>query len=218
MESKSSLNRSIDSASKHYSSMFSLPSFKKALLAIAAVCIIVGLSTFFVSSKYGLIGSFAFGVSLFALTIAADLIITQLLLRRDLIYSLRRTLVLSLVGWLFWLIFILIGLALSFPFGSLIWVKLCLVGYAAVITLRAVVFIATSSAATWKSLTAVLINPVFCIVAFVVFWNGIPAPNLIQISPLLIIFPAVACGAVFVFISSLERSGQNLFNTFFAAV
>jgi hypothetical protein len=90
-----------------------------------------------------LIGSFLFGISLFALTIAADLIITQLLLRRDQIFSLRRTLVLSLVGWVFWLIFILIGLALTFPFGALIWVKLCLVGYATVVTLRAVVFAAT---------------------------------------------------------------------------
>ena len=209
MESKSSLNRSIDGASKHYSSMFSLPSFKKALLAIAAECVIAGLSTFFVSSRYGLVGSFAFGISLFALTLAADLIITQLLLRRDLIYSLRRTLALSLVGWLFWLIFILIGLALRFPFGSLIWVKLCLVGYAAVVTLRAVVFIATSSAATWKKLTSVLINPILCIVAFAVFWTGIPAVNLIQISPLLVIFPAVACAAVFVFMSSLERLGKT---------
>ena len=189
--------------------MFSLPSFKTALVAVAAICIIVGLSTFFVSSKDELLGSFAFGISLFALTVAADLIITQLLLRRDLIFSLRRTLVLSLVGWVFWLIFILIGVALSFPFGSLIWVKLCLVGYAAVVTLRTVVFIATSSAATWKNLTAVLINPVLCIVAFVVFWSSIPAINLIQISPLIIIFPVVACVAVFVFMSSLERLGKT---------
>jgi len=209
MESQNQLNRSIDSASKHYSSMFSLPSFKKALLAVAAICIIIGFSTFFVTSKNGLIGSFLFGISLFALTIAADLIITQLLLRRDQIFSLRRTLVLSLVGWVFWLIFILIGLALTFPFGALIWVKLCLVGYATVVTLRAVVFAATSSAATWKNLTAILINPLLCIVAFVVFWNSIPAINLIQISPLLVIFPAVACGAVFLFISSLERLGKT---------
>ena len=209
MESKSQLNRSIDSASKHYSSMFSLPSFKKAILAVAAVCIVAGVSAFFVSSRYGLIGSFAFGVSLFALTIAADLIITQLLLRRDLIFSLRRTLVLSLVGWGFWLVFMLFGLALSFPLGSLIWVKLCLVGYAAVITLRAVVFIATSSAATWKKLTAVLVNPILCIGAFVVFWFGIPAVNLLQLSPLIVLFPVVACATAFVFMASLGRLGKT---------
>ena len=209
MESKSQLNRSIDSASKHYSSMFSLPSFKKALLTLAAVCIVAGVSAFFVSSKYGLIGSFAFGVSLFALTISADLIITQLLLRRDLIFSLRRTLVLSLVGWGIWLFFMLLGLALSFPLGSLIWVKLCLVGYAAVVTLRAVVFIATSSSATWKNLMVVLINPILCIVAFVVFWSGIPDIKLLQLSPLIIVFPVVACAAVFIFMASLERLGKT---------
>ncbi|MGD0643569.1 MAG: DUF2070 family protein [Candidatus Bathyarchaeia archaeon] len=210
MESQSQLNRSIDSASKHYSSMFSLPSFKKAILALAALCIIAGLSAFFVSSTYGLIGTLSFGISLFALTLAADFIITQLLLGRDLIYSLRRTLALSVVGWLLWLIFVLIGVALSFPFGALTWVKLCLVGYAAVITLRGVVFIATSSAATWRKLASVLLNPIFCIVAFVIFWAGIPAVNLIQISPLLVLFPVVACAAVFVFLSSLERLGRKV--------
>ena len=210
MGSQSQLNRSIDNASKHYSSMFSLPSLKTAILLLAAVCIIAGFSTFFVSSTYGLIGVLVFGISLFALTVVADLIITQSLLRQDPIYSLRRTLTLSLVGWLVWLIFMIIGLLLSFPFGSLIWVKLCLVGYAAVITLRAVVFIATLSAATWRKLASVLLNPILCILAFVIFWAGIPAVNLVQILPLLVLFPVVACAAGFVFMSTLERLGRKV--------
>jgi putative membrane protein len=83
------------------------------------------------------------------------------------------------------------------------------VGYAAVITLRAVVFIATSSAAAWRKLSSVLLNPILCIVAFIIFWAGIPTVNLIQISPLLVLFPVVACAAVFVFLSSLERLGRS---------
>ena len=42
-----SLNQSMDKALKHYASLFFLPSFKKALAAVAVLCIgIVGLSTF----------------------------------------------------------------------------------------------------------------------------------------------------------------------------
>jgi len=103
----------------------------------------------------------------------------------------------------------LLGLGLSFSFGSLIWVKLCLVGYAVVVTLRAVVFIATSSSATWKNLTAVLINPVLYVLVFVGFWSGIPAINILQLSPLIVIFPVVACVAAFAFMAVLERLGKT---------
>ena len=98
MESKSSLNRSIDGAAKHYSSMFSLPSFKKALFAVAVLCFVIGLSTLAASLSRGLIDVLVLGLSLFALTLIADLVMSKVLLRNDQIYSLRRTLLLSFVG------------------------------------------------------------------------------------------------------------------------
>ena len=140
MESKSSLNRSIEGASKHYSSLFSLPSLKTVLLALATTCVITGLFTLVVPHSLGLTSALFFGFSLFALTLIADLTLTRLVLRKDPIYTLRRTLTLSLVSWGIWLIFIIIGAVLSSPFGLLLWVKFCLLGYAVVITLRAVVF------------------------------------------------------------------------------
>ena len=215
MESKSSLNRSIDGAAKHYSSMFSLPSFKKALFAVAVICFVIGLSAFVVSPSRGLTGVLVLGFSLFVLTLIADLIISKLLLRDDPIFSLRRTLALSLFGWLFWLFFIVIGVALSFPFGLLLWVKLSLLGFAAVITLRAVVFIATSSAATWRKLVSVLLNPTLCIVALLVFWafwTGISNVILIQVLPFLVISPVIGCLAVFLFFSSIDRLGQKTYS------
>src|SRR5208283_4579305 len=215
MESKSSLNRSIDDATKHYSSMFSLPSFKKALFAVAVLCFVVGLSTFVASPSKGLTGFLVLGFSLFVLTLIADLIISKLLLRGDPIYSLRRTTVLSLIGWLIWLLFIVIGVALSFPFGLVLWIKLSLLGFAAVVTLRAVVFIATSSAATWRKLVSVLLNPTLCIVAFLVFWAfwaGISNAILIKVLPFIVISPVVGLLAVFLFLSSLDRLGQNTYS------
>ena len=217
MESKSSLNRSIDDATKHYSSMFSLPSLKTALFAVAVTCFVIGLSTFVASPSQGLTGVLVLGFSLFVLTLIADLIISKLLLRGDPIYSLRRTTVLSLFGWLFWLLFIVIGVALSFPFGLLLCVKLSLLGFAAVITLRAVVFIATSSAATWRKLLSVLLNPTLCMIAFLVFWaifwTGISNALLNLALPFLVISPVISCLAVSLFLSSIDRLGQKTYST-----
>ena len=216
MATEGSLNHSMNSALKHYSSMFFLPSYKKSLLAIAVICIgIVGLSTFALFSSKGLTSGLALGISLFALTLIADSVVSKVILKVDPIYLLRRTLVLSLFCWLLWLLFIAIGVALGFAFGSLLWIKLCLLGYAAVVTLRGVVLIATSSAAAWRKLVSVLLNPTLCIVAFLVFWAGISNASLIQVLPFLaflVISPIIGCLAVFLFLSSLDRLGQKTYS------
>ena len=214
MATEDSLNHSMNSALKHYSSLFSLPSYKKSLLAIAIICIVVvGLSTFAIfPSIQGLTSGLVLGISLFALTLVADSVMSRIILKGDPIYLLRRTLALSFFCWLLWLFFIAIGVVLGFAFGWLLWVKLCLLGYAAVVTLRGVVFIATSSAAMWRKLVSVLLNPTLCIVAFLAFWGGISSAILIQILPFLVISPIIGCVVVFLFLSSLDRLGQKTYS------
>ena len=173
METDNSLNTSLDSAKKHYSSMFTLPSFKKALLAVAAVCI-VGVSLL-AWARFPLIGSLILGISLFAITFFADSVTNKIILKDDPIFSMRRTMVLSLVGWVFWFIFLVLGVGLSLAFGSLLWVKLCLLGFAVVVTLRFIVFNATSSAAAWRRLLSTLLQPGLCITAFLIFWASYPS-------------------------------------------
>ena len=117
------------------------------------------------------LGSLVLGISLFALTFLADSIVSKVILKSDPIFSMRRTLAVSFVCWVFWLVFIVLGVGLSFAFGWLLWVKLCLLGFAAVVTLRVIVFNATSSSAPrWRLLLSILLEPVLCIVAFLVFW------------------------------------------------
>jgi len=214
MATEDSLNHSMNSALKHYSSLFSLPSYKKSLLAIAIICIVVvGLSTFAIfPSIQGLTSGLVLGISLFALTLIADSVMSRIILKGDPIYLLRRTLALSFFCWLLWLFFIAIGVVLGFAFGWLLWVKLCLLGYAAVVTLRGVVFIATSSAAMWRKLVSVLLDPTLCIVAFLAFWGGISSAILIQILPFLVISPIIGCVVVFLFLSSLDRLGQKTYS------
>ena len=148
METNSSLNRSIDEAKKHYSSLFSLPSFKTALAGTAVLSFIIALLSYVASPSLELFGALALGLSLFALTFAADLIVSKAILRDDPIFNLRRTMVVSLVGLAFWLVFIFVGAGLSFPFGWLLWVQLSLLGYGVALTLRIIVTMATSMSAS----------------------------------------------------------------------
>jgi putative membrane protein len=210
METERSLNHSMDSAKKHYSSMFSLPSYRKALLAVAVICIAgVSLSSFvFLHS----LSSLALGISLFALTLFADSIVSKIILKNDPIFLMRRTLALSFFCWLFWLFFIAVGVGLGFGFGWLLWVKLCLLGFAAVVTLRVIVFTATSSAANWRRLLSTLFQPTLCIVAFLVFWDSISNGILFQVLPFIVISPIIGYFAVYLLLSSIDRLGKSTYS------
>src|SRR5665647_2635265 len=81
MASDSSLNHSMDGATKHYSSMFFLPSYKTVLIGVAALCIIaVNLCTFLLFPS---LGSLALGISLFALVYISDTVVSKILLKTD---------------------------------------------------------------------------------------------------------------------------------------
>ena len=209
MESKSSINRSIEGASKHYSSMFPLPSFKKTLVAVALLCVIIGFSTFFVAPTQGLIGVLLLGLSLFILTLTADLLTNKVLLKGDPIFSLRRTLFLSLASFILWLIFIILGIGLSFPFGWSLWVQLSLLGYAAIVTLRIVVLMATSTVAGWRKGLCVLLQPTFCVGAFLVFWDSISSAITLKVLAFIIASPIISLIAVLLFFRSIEKVSKK---------
>jgi putative membrane protein len=209
---ENSMNHSINKAAKHYASLFFLPTFKKALVAVAVLCIgIVGLSTFALfPSIDGLINSLFFGISLFAVTILLDCVISKVVLH-DPIYVLRRTVALSLFGWVFCLPFIILGVVFGATFNFLWWIKLCLLGFAAVLTLRFVVFLATSSVSISRRLLASLLQPFFCITVFLAFWIRLASVNPLQFLPFLLISPIACCAAAYLFTSILDRLGQRMY-------
>jgi putative membrane protein len=206
------MNHSINRAVKHYASMFFLPTFKKALFAIAVLCIgVVGLSTFALfSSGDGLLNSFFLSISLFAVTIIFDYVISKMVLQ-DPIYVLRRTVALSLFGWTFWLFFIILGVIFGTVFNFWWWVKLCLLGFAAVLTLRFVVFLATSSVGILRRLLASLLQPSLCIVTFMVFWARLASVNPLQFLPFLVISPIACYASAFLFVFIVNRLGQQMY-------
>jgi putative membrane protein len=209
---ENSMNHSINKAAKHYASLFFLPTFKKALVAVAVLCIgIVGLSTFALfPSIDGLINSLFFGISLFAVTILLDCVISKVVLH-DPIYVLRRTVALSLFGWVFCLPFIILGVVFGATFNFWWWIKLCLLGFAAVLTLRFVVFLATSSVSISRRLLASLLQPFFCITVFLAFWIRLASVNPLQFLPFLLISPIACCAAAYLFTSILDRLGQRMY-------
>jgi putative membrane protein len=214
-----SLNSSMDSAKKHYSSLFTVPSVKKSFLFLLAVCAVgVTLTAYtFIPSIY----TAALGIGLFTVTILTDLIVSKILLRNDPIFILRRTAATSLTGWLIWLVFLVLGSVLSVFFSSMLWIKLVLIGYGAILTLRFIVISATSNSAKWRQITSALLQPILCIVLFLGFWAVTSNSITQQVFPYAILAPIISYVAVYLFLLSLDRLGKSSFGlpamTFFRA-
>jgi putative membrane protein len=209
METNSSLNHSIDEAKKHYSSLFSLPSLKTALAGTAILSFVIALLSYVASPSLGPFAALVLGLSLFALTLASDLITSKVILSGDPIFNLRRTMAVSLVGLTFWLVFILLGAGLSFPFGWLLWVQLSLLGYGVALTLRITVTMATSMSTALRRGISVLLQPFLCVIAFFVFWSSTRTSIELQVITFIIVVPVIAFIAVFIFFWSLEHHSKK---------
>ncbi len=207
-----STNHSIDKAKKHYSSLFTLPSLKKALRYLVAVTVIgASLTTYAV---YPSINSLLLGVSLFIITITTDIVVNKTVLRNDGIFNLRRTLVMSFCCWLIWLALLVLGAVLGSLFGLNLWLKLAMLGYAAVLTLRIMVLASTSYRSLLRQLASALLQPILCGVAIVVFWSitALSAVPMLQLTLYLILAPVISFAAVTVFLHTIDRLGKTTCN------
>jgi putative membrane protein len=213
LATENSLNQSMNTALKHYSSLFFLPSFKRALFALAVLCIgVVGLSTAILfPSVSGLINGLFLGLSLFSTNIVFDYIVSRLVLMRDSIFILRRTVGLSVFCWILWLFFIILGIV----FGTLLdlwwWIRLCLLGFSAVLTLRANVFFSISSTGFMRRIAASLLQPFSCIVSFLVFWAQLDSAIPVRVLPFLVISPIAGCALALLFVSLIDRAGRQTY-------
>ncbi len=204
------LNDSLNKAQRHYASLFFLPSTKATALGLALVSLLVSVM-YAVAEPLpsGLIVGFSLGITLFGLTLVSDVILSKLILK-DPIFVLRRTMVLSLFSWVFWFLFIGIGFGLSFAFGSILLVKLSLLGFAALITLRTIVLVTVSSAAFSGRAVGILLQPLVCIVPFVAIWSMHEVAP-IQYLPFIVLSPVVAMLSAHFLIRRLDRIGQKTY-------
>jgi putative membrane protein len=211
MSAEKSLNHSINNAIKHYSSMFFLPSFKKSLILVLLFCVgLVGFSTFVqFPSIEGLLYSLSLGVILFFSTIFLDYIMSNIFLRNDQIYVLRRSLALSLFCWIIWSGFLLFGLIFGILFGGSMWLRLVYLGFGAVLTFRVVVFLSTSSAGILNRLLSSFLHPFLHVLIFLVFWERLTDSVSFQFLPFLIVSSIAAFFSATLFIFLLDRMGQK---------
>ncbi|MDR0492073.1 MAG: DUF2070 family protein [Nitrososphaerota archaeon] len=205
METDSSLSRSMGNAKKHYSSLFSLPSYKKSLLYVSVICIVGASLTAYTLDNFF---SLALGILFFVGTMFADLVVSRVILRDDLIFNLRRTSAVSLVGWLIWLVFMVLGTVLGLIFDSILWAKFVLLGFAASLTLRSLVIMATSESGVWRQVLAVLLQPVLCMIALLGFWVGLSSGFSVRFLPFIILAPVISFVAVYLFLGTIDRLGK----------
>jgi putative membrane protein len=206
-----SLSRSMEQAVKHYSSLFKLPSYKKVVLFLALACVCGGLfSTVIIfPSTDGLVNGLFLGVSLLCTNLIIDYVVSAWVLSHDPIYDLRRTAALSMFCWALWLFFIFVGVAVEVPFGLPWWVRLCLLGFSAVLIFRLVVLGSTSSVSYKRLLPASLLQPLSCIFLFMTSWTSIGYPVGPHIFLFLIFSLALGAASSFFFIFLLNREGEQ---------
>lgn len=173
MTNEESLKNSLEKATRRYSSLFSLPSYKMSLFLLALFCLGGGLvSGILVFTCFqGLLNGIFLGISLFSINLIVDLVLNKLVLRQDPVYDLRRTTALSFFCWMLWLLFILIGVTTALFFGLSWWIKLCLLGFSSVLMLRLIIFSATASISYKRLPVTSFLQPFSCVLPFLALWS-----------------------------------------------
>ena len=211
LATEDSLSQTIDRAVKRYSSLFKLPSYARVVVLLALICIGGGLisTAALFPSLDGLLSGLLLGSSLFLLNLVSSYVISTLVLRGDTIYDLRRTVALSLFCWMMWLAFIIIGVVVATPFRLSWWVRLCLLGFSAVVILRLIVFDSTSRKSYGRRLIASVLQPFACAVPFLVFWTAIAYPLTLYMLLYFVFSLGISIAASHFFLSTLNRVGQQ---------
>ena len=207
-----SLSHSMDSAKKHYSSLFLLPSYKHSLFYGALICLIGVSLAAYSTTLTQILNVSVLGITVFVISILSDALVSKVVLKNDPIFNARRTSGMTFYCWLIWIGFIGLGVLLTYIFGSwLLWVKLTLLGFGAVSTLRILVLSATSNGSNWRQITSALLQPILCIVMFSLFWLNHSATINQQVLIFIVFAPIIGYAAVYLLLHTIDRLGQDTY-------
>jgi len=207
-----SLKQSMDKAVSRYPSLFRLPSIRRALSLLPFLCVGCGLLSALVvfPSLLGLYGGLLLGGALFATSLFADHVTNRLILPRGTIFNFRRTVGFSLVCWALWFFFVFVGVVLAVTAGLQWWIRLCLLGFSAVMILRLVVVGSIASVSYKRILAVSLIQPFLCVVPFLIFWVFIGYSFTFYIPAFFLFSTLVALASTLGFLHLLDRLGQKM--------
>ncbi|MEM2466276.1 MAG: DUF2070 family protein [Candidatus Bathyarchaeia archaeon] len=204
-----SLSQYLDKAIKHYSSLFRLPSYKRIVQFLATFCLVCGFLSTFTFQTSGLACGLLLGFALFSITLLADHLLALSVFKKDPIYDLRRTAALSLFCWGLWFFFIATGYAVAYFTAFPLWVvRLCLLGFSAVLISRIIVLYSTSSVNYSRFLLASILPPFLCLIPFIFLWWFNNA-NILAILSFSAVASAVASASGFSFIFLLNFIGRR---------
>lgn len=212
MAAEDSLKQSMDKAVSRYPSLFRLPSIRRALSLLPFLCLGCGLLSALVvfPSLLGLYGGLLLGGALFATSLFADDVTNRLILPRGTIFNFRRTVGFSLVCWALWFFFVFVGVVLAVTAGLQWWIRLCLLGFSAVMILRLVVVGSIASVSYKRILAVSLIQPFLCVVPFLIFWVFIGYSFTFYIPAFFLFSTLVALASTLGFLHLLDRLGQKM--------
>jgi putative membrane protein len=220
----SDLELPINKAVKHYSSLFLLPSLRGAVLLLALLCIGGGMlsTAALLNPVEGLINGLFLGFAFLFVNLGLDYITIKILLKRDPIYDFRRTIVFSLFCWIFWLVFIIVGVFCAFVFDARFWlIKLCLFGFSAVLIFRLIVVNSTLSTSYTRRFAVSFLQPYLCAMPFVVLWIDKGYITLLWVLPFFLLSPLISASVAFKFLFLINRIGKQMLGipsiTFFKA-
>jgi len=215
MASEDSLDRSIDIAVQHYSSLFRLPSHRKVLLLLVLLCIggaLVSTVVLF-PSLHAVFGGLCLGSAFLVLSLIADYCTSRFILKKGTIFDFRRTVAVSLFCWGLWFFFIFLGSLVALGFGFSWWIRLSLLGLSAAMILRLLVFRSTAYLSYIRLFASSFFQPFLCILPFVIFfWEQAVyeyVPNLYGLVAFFAAATIVSVLAPFVFLYLLNRLGEK---------
>jgi putative membrane protein len=198
---------------EHYSSLFTLPSLPKIILALGVLCVLGGVSATIRLPHLPeiLLPGLCFGLSLLVVALLSDFIVSRSTMRTDPIFNFRRCSALTAFSWLIWLSLALLGGMIAILVGSRdLWVRMFVLGFGSVLTLRLVVLSAASTAGYVGVLGASILQPALSVIAFLLF-N--PLLGYTASGSLLVQFPSfsilISVVIVFLFTFMLDRMGKT---------
>lgn len=203
-------NSFIDTAVKHYSSLFVLPTYRKVLIFKTLICICGSLfSTYLLfTSIKSILDGLLLGISILCTTLIADYITSFLILREDPIYDWRRNAAFSLFCWALWFPFIFVGAIIGRLVGLHWAMKLFLLGLFVVIIFRLIVLFSTSFRSFKQLLIALILPPLLCGFPFLIYWKtNYPISSTVIFSASSL---SVCLFSGFVFLKMLDNVGTKV--------
>jgi putative membrane protein len=152
----------IDKVVKRYSKLFSLPSQRKLVVYLGLLCLHGGILSVLplnLSLETVAVG-LGFGGLFLVLTILSDLFISYTIMKRDLIFNLRRVSALSFFSSLLWFgVLLLGGLISGLLAAPELWIRFFFLGFSGALILRLLVLSVTSFTGFGGTLFSSLLQP-----------------------------------------------------------